>query len=254
MGHRLTAEESRGRRAWPRIVRAEVAIAGGVLAIAAGAWATSAVRMAGMGGLWAHPAGAAGFAATWVVMMAAMMLPAAVPTVVAGRGVTAGRRRPPAIAAGKAVFLFGYLTAWTAAGLIAYGLLGAVPAGAGLVPAAGVVLVAAGYQLLPVKRRCLVQACAPPPAPWEGRELRTALRRGLTAGAWCLGCCWALMAALLALGMMSLTWMVVVWALIMAERLVRRRLAVLGVAIVLVGLAVAILVGVPVSPMDRGRM
>jgi len=68
---------------------------------------------------------------------------------------------------------------------------------------------------------------------------------GTRHGAWCLGCCWALMVALFALGAMSLTWMLVVSGLIAAEKLLPwRRVATAGVSVLL--LAVAI--GVAVAP------
>ena len=64
---------------------------------------------------------------------------------------------------------------------------------------------------------------------------------GLEHGAWCLGCCWALMAALFALGAMSLAWMALISALIAAERLLPwRELATGGVASVLAALAIGV--------------
>ena len=82
---------------------------------------------------------------------------------------------------------------------------------------------AAAYQLAPSKQACLRRLCGAPASVWEvGRGGRTrALRTGLECGGWCLGCCWALMASVFALGLMSLVWMVAIWALIMTER--RRR-------------------------------
>jgi len=79
--------------------------------------------------------------------------------------------------------------------------------GVGKARAAGVLAVAAGISLLPTKRARL-------------RRLRVlvrslgALRAGFESGGWCLGCCWALMASLVALGMKNLAWMVAIWALV----------------------------------------
>ena len=64
---------------------------------------------------------------------------------------------------------------------------------------------------------------------------------GIAHGAWCLGCCWALMAALFALGVMSVGWMIVIAALIAVEKLAPWEwLATRGVAIVLVVLGIAV--------------
>jgi hypothetical protein len=64
---------------------------------------------------------------------------------------------------------------------------------------------------------------------------------GVEHGAWCLGCCWALMAALFALGAMSVAWMVLISVLIAAERLLPwRRLATTGVAALLAAVAVGV--------------
>ncbi len=70
---------------------------------------------------------------------------------------------------------------------------------------------------------------------------------GIESGVWCLGCCWALMAALFALGVMSLTWMILISVLITVEKLLpARRLGTLGVASVLAALAI----GLSVAPTD----
>ena len=87
--------------------------------------------------------------------------------------------------------------------------------------AAGVIAVAAVYQLTPLKDVCLAK-CRSPLAfvvgSWRGGRIG-ATRMGIEHGAWCVGCCWALMATLFALGVMSLTWMVVVAALVAVEKL-----------------------------------
>jgi predicted metal-binding membrane protein len=101
-----------------------------------------------------------------------------------------------------------------------------------------VIAAAAVYQLTPPKDACL-------------RRLRVrpggtgALTAGIECGAWCLGCCWALMAALVALGLMSLPGMILIWALVMGERLLPSpRLARLGVAAVLAAVALGVLAGI----------
>ena len=113
--------------------------------------------------------------------------------------------------------------------------------------AGGVLLVAALYELTPLKDACLAKCRSPLGfliGSWrDGRA--GALRMGAGHGAWCLGCCWALMAALFALGVMSLAWMAVVAASIALEKtLPWRRAATWGAAAVLLALAIAV-VAVP---------
>jgi predicted metal-binding membrane protein len=191
----------------------------------------------------------------WVVMMAAMMFPSIAPMVVMyvriQRGKAAkGKDRP---FGGTAVFVAGYLLVWSAAGLGAYAI---VRLGHELSPgflawdrggpyvAGAVILAAALYQLSPLKDVCLSK-CRSPFAflltAWRpGR--RGALRMGIEHGGWCVGCCWALMAALIALGAMSVGWMVFVAALIAVEKLLPwKAVANRSIAVLLacLGLAVA---------------
>jgi predicted metal-binding membrane protein len=111
--------------------------------------------------------------------------------------------------------------------------------------AGAVVLAAAVYQLTPWKEVCL-RHCRSPFAflinHWRPGRLG-ALRMGFVHGGWCVGCCWALMAALFALGVMSLGWMALIAALIAAEKLLPwRDVANRGIALILLvlGLAVAL--------------
>jgi predicted metal-binding membrane protein len=105
--------------------------------------------------------------------------------------------------------------------------------------------VAAGYELTPLKEVCLGKCRSPLGAllgSWKDGNVG-ALRMGTANGAWCVGCCWALMASLFALGVMSVIWMAVVAALIAVEKLLPwRRTAVYGVAAVLFVLGVLLLV------------
>jgi predicted metal-binding membrane protein len=108
-----------------------------------------------------------------------------------------------------------------------------------------VILAAAAYQLTPLKDACL-EKCRSPLAflmtAWRPGRVG-ARRMGIEHGAWCVGCCWALMAALFALGVMSVGWMVFIAALIAAEKLLPWKapanraiallLAILGVAVML---------------------
>ncbi|MBO0685342.1 MAG: DUF2182 domain-containing protein [Candidatus Dormibacteraeota bacterium] len=254
------------RRARPSISPLELVFTGVLLAVAAAAWAWTVDNMGGMdGGLWSYPAALGLFAGSWLAMMTAMMLPSIAPSVLAYLGAVRGRRGRRTAPVTGAAFAGGYLAVWFLAGLVPYGLLRLVePSGSGFLmgsggryAAAAVLLVAAAYQLVPAKRACLEMFCVPRTSVWEvgdGGPLQ-ALRTGLRAGGECLGCCWGLMASLVALGLMSLTWMIVVWVLIMAERLLPSpRLAVLGVAAVLAALAVSVLLGAPFATVQMHSM
>jgi predicted metal-binding membrane protein len=121
------------------------------------------------------------------------------------------------------------------------------PTSAGRYVAAAAVLGAGLYQFTPVKRRWLERCTAP------GRHLPRpgpagALRAGAQYGVCCVACCWTLMVALYALGLMSVTWMVVLTVLIAGERLVARRpVAVAAVAVVLVAVGLGVAAGVQTS-------
>jgi predicted metal-binding membrane protein len=217
-----------------------------LLALAAVGWALTDQRMGDMdAGPGSELGGLGWFAVTWLVMMAAMMLPAVTPMVVAY-----SRRRAPAGA--TPFFVAGYLAAWLAAGLLGYGLVEGVRSldlglvawdEAGRYVAGGVILAAALYQLTTAKDACL-RRCRDPRDFLEGhwRPGRVgAVRMGMEHGGFCVGCCWALMAALFALGVMSLGWMAFVAALILAERLLPWKAAAgRGVAILLAMLALGV--------------
>ena len=110
--------------------------------------------------------------------------------------------------------------------------------------ALGAVLVAAGlYQLTPLKRVCL-DHCRSPFAFVTALAGRTAgaLRMGVGHGAYCLGCCWALFAVLVAAGVMSLAWMLLLTLVVFAEKVLplgRRASPMIGVALIVLGLLVA---------------
>jgi predicted metal-binding membrane protein len=175
------------------------------------------------------------------------MFPSVAPTVALYSRMT--RARSPLA---PLVFSAGYLLVWAAVGLLAFAIAvagGWVAGGvlhwgrAGRWVAGGTLLVAAAYELTPLKNVCLAKCRSPVGfllGSWrDGR--RGAVEMGSKHAAWCLGCCWALMAALFALGVMSLTWMAVVAALIAFEKTVPwRRAATWGTAAILLVLAVAV--------------
>jgi predicted metal-binding membrane protein len=198
-----------------------------LFALAIVAWWSTADRMSGMDAGPGTDLGALGwFLGVWIVMMAAMMFPSVAPTVALYAQMT---KRRGVIA--PLVFAAGYLVTWAAAGLIAYGLYRAGRAlfgdalawdNAGQWVAGGTLIVAAIYEVTPWKDVCLTKCRSPLGfllGSWRD-GLGGALSMGARHGAWCVGCCWALMASLFALGVMSLAWMAFVAALIALEKLV----------------------------------
>ena len=189
------------------------------------AWWWTVERMRGMDAGPGADLGTLGwFLGVWVVMMAAMMFPSVSPTVALYSRMT--RRRAPVA---PLVFATGYLLTWVAPGLLAYGvsiggrsLLGSELAwnNAGRWLAGGTLLAAGIYELTPLKDVCLAKCRSPLGfllGSWRD-GLSGALRMGARHGAWCVGCCWALMASLFALGVMSIAWMALIAALIAAEK------------------------------------
>ena len=118
----------------------------------------------------------------------------------------------------------------------------------GIGPVAGspaaTLVVAAIYELTPLKDVCLGKCRSPLGfllGSWRD-GLRGAVDMGARHGAWCIGCCWALMASLFALGVMSIAWMAFVAGLIALEKLLPwRRVAMYGTAAILLGLGVLLL-------------
>jgi predicted metal-binding membrane protein len=228
-----------------------------LLGLAIVAWVATDDRMAGMDSTPGMSLGGLGFYVTvWVVMMAAMMFPSVAPTVLMYERLREGHRANGRGAARDAtgIFVTGYLLVWTAAGLFAYGLL---ELGRELDPAflawdeagrwltGGVIVTAAVYQVTPWKHACLVKCRSPMmflAERWRhGRA--GALELGARHGTWCLGCCWALMAALFAVGVMSLGWMALIAAFIAGEKLLpwpRAPRYVVALALLVLGLAVSI--------------
>jgi predicted metal-binding membrane protein len=206
-------------------VRARWGLVALLFALAALSWWSTAGRMDGMDdGPWTAFGALGWFLGVWVVMMAAMMLPSLAPTVALYSRMT--RERSPAA---PLVFTAGYLVAWTAAGAFAFALAVAGRALAGDVlawdragrwVAGATLLVAAAYELTPLKDVCLGKCRTPLGfllGAWRDGP-GGALRMGAQHGGWCVGCCWALMASLLALGVMSVAWMAFVAALIAVEK------------------------------------
>jgi len=231
-------------------LRARLALVALLLGLAGAAWWWSAGEMRGMDDGPGTALGSLGwFVGVWVVMMAAMMFPSVSPTVALYSTMT--RRRTPLA---PLVFVAGYVLVWAAAGLLAFALVdgGSRLLGAELAwrrggrwAAGAVLLAAAVFELTPLKDLCLSK-CRSPLAFLLGRwrdGLRGAVTMGARHGAWCVGCCWALMASLFALGVMSITWMAFVSALIAAEKtLPWKRPVTYATALLLAALALGVLV------------
>jgi len=238
----LEAAQVQPRITSSRLDRAQLGLLGALLVLALIAWFVTDNRMGEMDSTPGMALGSLGFFLTvWVVMMAAMMFPSVAPTVLMYDRLREGHRARGAGAAPDATVLFvaGYLLVWTLAGLVAYGVFELVRAidppflawdEAGRYVTAGVIVAAAIYQMTPLKQACLVKCRSPMmflAERWRhGR--RGGLELGARHGAWCLGCCWALMAALFAVGIMSLGWMALIAAFIAAEKLLPWPVAEIG--------------------------
>lgn len=170
------------------------------------------------------------FLGMWTTMMVAMMFPSVAPMLYAFAAVHRSRREHGAEYVPTWVFLSGYLLIWAAVGIPGFaasvGLreLGQIfPNLRSYAPLAlGGVIVAAGiYQLSPLKKACLSQCRTPLGfvlTNWR-EGFGGALRMGANHGMYCLGCCWALFAVMLVVGIMNLAWMGVLALLIFVEKI-----------------------------------
>ncbi len=188
------------------------------LGLAAATWVLSVRQMNGMDMGAATELGSFGFfVALWVSMMAAMMLPGATPAVL---------RRARASGRVRAVLLFvgSYIAVWTLVGVAIYALYR--PHGSFV---AGAVAITAGvYELTPLKRRCR-------------ERCRESVRSGFEFGRYCVGSSIGLMLMLVALGVMSVTWMSVIAVLVLAQKLLPSKAPVdVPLALAIVGLGILI--------------
>jgi amidase len=176
----------------------------------------------------AHPHAFLPLAAGWLAMMTAMMAPAVVPWLRTFGSLTAGPGRSRTKAAAQ--FGLGYVTVWAAFSLAAAaterllehaGWIDPLRGGRLAAPVGGALLVAAGLlQFTPFKSACL-RHCRNPLTYLMGRwndGPPNGFRIGVTHGAFCVGCCWALMAAAFALGVMNLWWMAALTAIVTIEQ------------------------------------
>jgi len=229
--------------------RARLGLVALLFVLAGIGWWWTLDRMRGMdNGPWTGLGTPGWFIGVWVVMMAAMMFPSVSPTVALYSRMTKARS-----AVDPVVFAAGYLLTWAAAGAFAFviAFTGNRIAGdvlawnrAGRWVAAATLAAAAAYELTPLKDACLGKCRSPLGMllgswreGWSG-----ALRMGMKNGAWCVGCCWALMASFFALGIMSVVWMAVVAGLIAIEKtLPWRHMATYATTAALLALAALVL-------------
>jgi len=196
------------------------------LAVAAASWVVAVDQMAGMDmGVATELGSFAFFVAVWVSMMAAMMLPGAVPAI---SSVARADGRDLAVP----VFVASYIAIWTLVGIAVYGLY--QPHGSA---AAGALVIASGlYELTPFKRLCR-------------RRCHEGVASGVRYGLYCVGSSLGLMAILVGLGVMSVTWMAVVAVLILVQKLLPARAALdVPLALAIVGLGIVIIAAPSVVP------
>ena len=215
--------------------RSRVLTAAFLIAVAGAAWCRTIEDAHGMSGMldgfvnagrtmpW--NIGPVGFAGTWTVMMAAMMLPGVIPIVMAANDLR--------YASSGVVWALGYLGVWVSTGAIAFGALialnGMSQPSAWLQRAGGALFVLAGvYQFTGAKRRLL-----------QRHDPGTGVSYGLR----CVGASWALMSVLLVVGVMNIAWMAAVSVVCLGEKASTRRTAlatVLGAVLIACGLVVLI--------------
>jgi len=195
------------------------------------------------------------FMGMWVAMMVAMMFPTVAPIVLAHRMVVKrrGEGEMPTVA-----FVSGYIAVWALIGVIpligflAFRNLSAAAADSRWLPTvAGAILIGAGaYQFTRWKAVCL-KACRSPMSflmthDWGGGS-RSAFKAGVTHGAYCLGCCWALMAVLVVVGLMNLVWMAGIALIFLAEKNWKHAVGLtkfVGAALIVLGIAVVVRPGI----------
>jgi predicted metal-binding membrane protein len=219
--------------------RDRAVVAAGVLGIAALGWAYvvhlasppahlgMAMAMPGMAG--GEP-GLGWLAGMWAVMMVAMMLPSAAPTILLFAVVSRRRRLEGRPAVPAAVFTLGYLLVWmlyAAAAATAQwelhrlALLSPAMASASPLLGGGLLVAAGVYQWMPLKGACLSHCRSP--LGFFSTEWREgawgALLMGMRHGSFCVGCCWLLMALLFVAGVMNLLWVAAIAGFVLLEKL-----------------------------------
>lgn len=212
-------------------------IAAGALAVAGAGWyylafadasmMSAMFGMPGMGGWDAADYLLAVF--MWIAMMAGMMLPSALPVLLLHQSIARRSRDLGQGAGATGLFGLGYLVVWSAFSVAAAGLQGLLAAASATnaeslaTPWLGAILLAVAgiYQWSPMKQTCLAHCRTPMdylahhwrPGAWGAFEM------GIRHGAYCLGCCWALMGLLFVFGVMNLAWVAALALFVLLEKL-----------------------------------
>jgi predicted metal-binding membrane protein len=188
----------------------------------------------------------------WAVMMVAMMVPSAVPMIQVFLTVNERRQNSSRQLVPVGIFLLGYLVVWTSFsaaatvaqwGLHKTALLSPMMVATSPLVSGGLLLAAGIFQWTPLKHSCL-RGCRSPLSFLMG-EWRDgtagSFSMGLRHGAYCVGCCWALMALLFVVGVMNLLWVAAIALFVMAEKILPRGEFIghiAGVALVAAGIGV----------------
>jgi predicted metal-binding membrane protein len=190
----------------------------------------------------------------WWVMMVGMMIPAAAPMILIYARVGRQARERGTPFAPAAWFALGYFLAWLGFALAATALQWSLESALLLTPMTanvaprfgGALLIVAGlYQWTPLKDACLAH-CQSPMQFIQRYGFRgepgAAVRLGLRHGAYCIGCCWALMILLFVGGVMNLLWIAAIAVLVLAEKLVAARFIqrASGLALIVAGAALLV--------------
>jgi predicted metal-binding membrane protein len=209
-----------------RSTAATVAALTATLGVAAACWIVAVRQMNGMDmGVATRLGSFAFFIALWAAMMAAMMLPGAVPAVLRRAHASSRVLAAP-------LFVGAYLAVWTLVGVAVFGLYRPH----GYAVAGGVVITAGVYELTPLKR-------------YFRQRCRESVRSGFEFGLYCLGSSIGLMLVLVALSLMSIAWMAVIAALALAQKfLPARAITDVPVALAIIGLGCLIVIAPSLVP------
>jgi len=201
----------------------------------------------------------------WSAMIAAMMLPTAAPMVLtyAEIAATASAKREPVVS--PLLLTAGYLVIWLAFAMLAAGLqwglarlvaLDPALTGAGGLFSAAIFLAAGAYQFSALKHACLTVCQRPFPylfGHWS-REPKAVFRLGMRQGLYCIGCCWAMMLVMFAVGVMNVVWMAGLGAVMAAEKTMStsRLSHVVGVVLLALGLILVVASAIEHWPVRTG--
>nr|WP_280110218.1 DUF2182 domain-containing protein [Methylocella silvestris] len=166
----------------------------------------------------------------WIVMMAAMMLPTALPAIDVFGSFAHKRRSAIGSAPATTLFVLGYVAVWSvysvfaAAGQVALSraaLLSSTLQGASVAPSVALLVLAGAFQFTPLKEACLTQCRSPFLfflAKWRDGNW-AAFMLGIRHGGYCVGCCWALMGLMFVFGAMNLLWMGALSVFMLGEKI-----------------------------------